>query len=145
MEYSQLSAGNKYQIKAVIKEEMRNNYSFTDGTYETAWEEFELRAEDIANMQDPNDPNNTHYPQEEEDNDPDDNNPSGDVSGDVSTNPEDKGGVDFDKISKILKEWWQVIASGISIVLIIIFTCKGASNLSKAKKRSEERRVGKEC
>ena len=57
-----------------------------------------------------------------------------DVSGDVSTNPEDKGGVDFDKISKILKEWWQVIASGISIVLIIIFTCKGASNLSKAKK-----------
>ena len=130
VEYSQLSAGNKYQIKAVIKEEMRNNYSFTDGTYETAWEEFELRAEDIANMQDPNDPNNTYYPQDEEDNDPDNNNPSGDVS----TNPEDKGGVDFDKISKILKEWWQVIASGISIVLIIIFTCKGASNLSKAKK-----------
>ncbi len=28
VEYSQLSAGNKYQIKAVIKEEMRNNYSF---------------------------------------------------------------------------------------------------------------------
>ncbi|MDE6372527.1 MAG: hypothetical protein K2L61_03175, partial [Clostridia bacterium] len=27
VEYSQLSAGNKYQIKAVIKEEMRNNYS----------------------------------------------------------------------------------------------------------------------
>ncbi len=130
VEYSQLSAGNKYQIKAVIKEEMRNNYSFTDGTYETAWEEFELRAEDIANMQDPNDPNNTYYPQDEEDNDPDNNNPSGDVS----TNPEDKGGVDFDKISKILKEWWQVIASCISIVLIIIFTCKGASNLSKAKK-----------
>ncbi|MDE7348779.1 MAG: hypothetical protein K2N53_03875, partial [Clostridia bacterium] len=52
VEYSQLSAGNKYQIKAVIKEEMRNNYSFTDGTYETAWEEFELRAEDIPNMQD---------------------------------------------------------------------------------------------
>ncbi|MCI9291657.1 MAG: hypothetical protein HFE32_07705, partial [Clostridia bacterium] len=35
---------------------------------------------------------------------------------------------------KFLKEYWQVIASGISIVLIIIFICKGASNLSKAKK-----------
>ncbi|WP_347296629.1 hypothetical protein, partial [uncultured Alistipes sp.] len=78
VEYSQLSAGNKYQIKAVIKEEMRNNYSFTDGTYETAWEEFELRGEDIPNMQDPNDPNNTHYPQEEEDpNKPGNNTPSG--------------------------------------------------------------------
>ena len=35
---------------------------------------------------------------------------------------------------KVYPLWWQVIASCISIVLIIIFTCKGASNLSKAKK-----------
>ncbi|MDE6211278.1 MAG: hypothetical protein K2G42_04840, partial [Clostridia bacterium] len=86
VEYSQLSAGNTYQIKAIIKEDMRNNYSFTDGTYETDWEEFELRAEDIPNMQDPNDPNNTHYPQEDEDDDsnnnPGDNNtPSGNDPG----------------------------------------------------------------
>ena len=61
---------------------------------------------------------------------PDDNNPSGDI-GSGNEPGEDKGGVDFDKITKIIKEWWQVIASCISIVLIIIFTCKGASNLKQ--------------
>ncbi len=132
VEYSQLSAGNKYQIKAVIKEEMRNNYSFTDGTYETAWEEFELRAEDIANMQDPNDPNNTHYPQEEEDNEPDDNNPSGDIN---SGNEPGGDGSALDELLKKLKELplWQLIASFISIILIIIFMSKGIGYASKAK------------
>ncbi len=125
---SQLKAGNSYKIRGKIKD--KNNYVFADGTYETEWESFEVREGDV--IYDPNDPSNPNYPQTDPDGD--NNNPSGDVSGDVSTNPEDKGGVDFDKISKILKEWWQVIASGISIVLIIIFTCKGASNLSKAKK-----------
>ncbi len=125
---SQLKAGNSYKIRGKIKD--KNNYVFVDGTYETEWESFEVREGDV--IYDPNDPSNPNYPQTDPDGD--NNNPSGDVSGDVSTNPEDKGGVDFDKISKILKEWWQVIASGISIVLIIIFTCKGASNLSKAKK-----------
>ena len=132
VEYSQLSAGNKYQIKAVIKEEMRNNYSFTDGTYETAWEEFELRGEDIANMQDPNDPNNTHYPQNEEDNEPDDNNPSGDINS--GNEPGGDGGA-LDELLKKLKEMplWQLIASFISIILIIIFMSKGIGYASKAK------------
>ncbi len=132
VEYSQLSAGNKYQIKAVIKEEMRNNYSFTDGTYETAWEEFELRGEDIANMQDPNDPNNTHYPQNEEDNEPDDNNPSGDINS--GNEPGGDGGA-LDELLKKLKEMplWQLIASFVSIILIIIFMSKGIGYASKAK------------
>ena len=136
VEYSQLSAGNKYHIKAVIKEEMRNNYSFTDGTYETAWEEFELRAEDIPNLQDPNDPNNTHYPQEDEDDDsnnPGDNNtPSGNDPS--SGNYGGGGSVDFGKVGEILKQWWQVIASVISIILIIIFTTKGIGYANKRKK-----------
>ena len=130
VEYSQLSAGNKYQIKAVIKEEMRNNYSFTDGTYETAWEEFELRGEDIPNMQDPNDPNNTHYPQEEEDpNKPGNNTPSGEPSSGNNV-----GGT-LDEILAKLKEipLWQLIASIVSIILILIFASKGIGYLSKSK------------
>ncbi len=131
--YEQMkSAAGDYKVRAKIKGAYIGNCSFASGNNETEWIDFELTEDDLANMQDPNDP--TLYPDDPDMQEPDNNNPSGDVSGDVSTNPEDKGGVDFDKISKILKEWWQVIASGISIVLIIIFTCKGASNLSKAKK-----------
>ncbi|MDE6210358.1 MAG: hypothetical protein K2G42_00060, partial [Clostridia bacterium] len=137
VEYSQMSAGNKYQIKAVIKQEMRNNYSFTDGTYETAWEEFELRAEDIPNMQDPNDPNNTHYPQEDEDNDsnnPGNNTPSGNIPGNSN------GGGTLDEILQKLKEipLWQIIASIISIILIIIFLSKTAGYESKRKKYNKK-------
>ncbi len=131
--YDQMkSKAGVYSVRAKIKGTYIGNCSFASGNNETEWIDFELTEDDLANMQDPNDP--TLYPDDPDMQEPDNNNPSGDVSGDVSTNPEDKGGVDFDKISKILKEWWQVIASGISIVLIIIFTCKGASNLSKAKK-----------
>ena len=130
--YDKLSAGNTYEIRAKIKEEQRGNYSFKDGTYETAWEEFELRGEDIANMQDPNDPNNTHYPQEEEDNDPDNNNPSGDINS--GNTPGEDNDVDVGAIGKFIKNYWREIASGISIVLIIIFLSKTASNESKRKR-----------
>ncbi len=130
--YEQMkSKAGVYSVRGKIKGAYVGNCSFANGGNETEWIDFELTEDDLANMQDPNDP--TLYPDDpdmQEPEEPDDNNPSGDVS----TNPEDKGGVDFDKITKIIKEWWQVIASGVSIVLIIIFTCKGASNLSKAKK-----------
>ncbi|MDE7079108.1 MAG: hypothetical protein K2O95_03215, partial [Clostridia bacterium] len=80
---------------------------------------------------DPNDPTNPNYPQT----DPDDPN----SSGDPSTDPDDKNGiVDFDKIGQVLKEWWQVIASVISIILIIIFTSKG---IGYANKRKENKRA----
>ncbi|MDE6758566.1 MAG: hypothetical protein K2J89_04735, partial [Clostridia bacterium] len=57
------------------------------------------------------------------------------------TSPEEPGNndptpgnnVDFDKVLDILKQWWQVIASVASIVLIIIFVAKGASYASKKK------------
>ncbi len=138
-----LVADTVYKIKASIKAQYQNNIKFSvaddyGSEYDTNYYTFSLTAADIAGgLYDPNDPSNPNYPQVDPDapnttpNDP--NIPSGDINSGNEPG-EDKGGVDFDKISKILKEWWQVIASGISIVLIIIFTCKGASNLSKAKK-----------
>ncbi|MDE7328821.1 MAG: hypothetical protein K2N57_03670, partial [Clostridia bacterium] len=39
-----------------------------------------------------------------------------------------------DKILDFLNQWWQVIVSGISILLIIIFVCKGASYAKERKK-----------
>ncbi len=130
--YDKLSAGNTYEIRAKIKEEQRGNYSFKDGTYETEWEEFELRGEDISNMHDPNDPSNPNYPQEEEDNDPDNNNPSGDINS--GNTPGKDNDVDLGAIGKFIKSYWREIASGISIVLIIIFLSKTASNESKRKR-----------
>ncbi len=125
---SQLKAGNSYKIRGKIKD--KNNYVFADGTYETEWESFEVREGDV--IYDPNDPSNPNYPQTDPDGD--NNNPSGDVNNSGNEPGGDKDGVNLDAIGKFLKEYWQVIASGISIVLIIIFICKGASNLSKAKK-----------
>ncbi|WP_416860288.1 hypothetical protein, partial [Helicobacter ganmani] len=134
--YEQMkSAAGDYKVRAKIKSEYANNCSFTSGS-ETGWQSFKLEDKDLANVQDPNDP--TLYPDDPDMQEPDNNNPSGDVSGDVSTNPEDKGGVDFDKISKIFKEWWQVIASGISIVLIIIFMAKTAGYESRRKKADKK-------
>ena len=120
-------AGNSYKIRGKIKD--KNNYVFADGTYETEWESFEVRDGDV--IYDPNDPSNPNYPQTDPDGD--NNNPSGDINN-SGNEPGDKDGVNLDAIGKFLKEYWQAIASGISIVLIIIFLCKGASNLSKAKK-----------
>ncbi len=148
--YDQMkSKAGVYSVRAKIKGTYIGNCSFASGNNETEWIDFELTENDLANMQDPNDP--TLYPDDpdmQEPEEPDDNNPSGDinsgnnpsgdVSGDVPTNPEDKGGVDFDKISKILKEWWQVIASGISIVLIIIFMAKTAGYESRRKKANKK-------
>ncbi|MDE5756314.1 MAG: hypothetical protein K2I23_04420 [Clostridia bacterium] len=142
VEFNNLAAGNKYKIKARIKDNMQGNYSFTDGTYETDWEEFELRPEDMAYIQDPNDPNNTHYPQDEnnEPNLPDDNPPSGVPSGEPSGNePGGDGNGGFGSLEDILKNLgdiplWQLITSVISIILIIVFLSKAASYESKRKK-----------
>ena len=45
-----------------------------------------------------------------------------------------KGGLSFDSVSEFLQEWWQVIASGISIVLIVVFLAKTASYENRRKK-----------
>ncbi|MDE7209805.1 MAG: hypothetical protein K2O31_07980, partial [Clostridia bacterium] len=95
------------------------------------------RAEDIPNMQDPNDPNNTHYPQEDEDNDfnnPGNNTPSGNIPGNSN------GRGTLDEILQKLKEipLWQIIASIISIILIIIFLSKTAGYESRRKKYNKK-------
>ncbi|MDE5616881.1 MAG: hypothetical protein K2I78_03745, partial [Clostridia bacterium] len=48
------------------------------------------------------------------------------------------GAVDFGKVGEVLKEWWQVIASVVSIILILIFTSKG---IGYASKRKENKRL----
>ena len=132
VDYKDLQAGNTYRIRAKIKDSEKNHFVFADGSMETEWQEFSVSAND--KLTDPNDPSNPYYPQIDPDLPTDGNEP---------TNPdgEDGDGEDgnsFDKVLEVLKEWWQVIASGVSIVLIIIFTAKG---IGYASKKKENKRV----
>ncbi len=70
---------------------------------------------------------NGNAPSEEETQNPSGNKPS---------DPDNNGGgkLDLGNIGKFLKEYWQAIASGISIVLIIIFLSKTASYEGRRKK-----------
>ena len=115
VEESQLEAGKTYTVKAKIKDEYKSNYEFVgvDGStlnegVETDGEEFEMKDYDPNDPNDPNHPDNPNNP----------NNPDGDNDNDGN------GSVDFEKVGEILKQWWQVVASGISIILIIIFLAK---------------------
>ncbi|MDE7337383.1 MAG: hypothetical protein K2N32_04640, partial [Clostridia bacterium] len=55
------------------------------------------------------------------------------------TDPDDTDSdTDFTNVAEFVKKWWQVVASGISIVLILIFTSKG---ISYASKRKENKRI----
>ncbi len=56
----------------------------------------------------------------------DSNNGGGNGIGGVGSgnNPGGDGGVNFDNVGELLKQWWQVIASVVSIILIIIFLSK---------------------
>ncbi|MDE6870013.1 MAG: hypothetical protein K2J75_04725, partial [Clostridia bacterium] len=132
LKFSDLKAGNTYKIRAVIKD--KTNYAFADGTYETAWKEFSVSANEV--MVDPSDPN--AYPDAPDDpNNPDDNSPSGnDPSG---NNPSGDGGT-LDEILEKLKEipLWQIITGVISIILTIIFLSKTASYDSKRRKYNKK-------
>ncbi len=137
-----IEADKVYQIKATIKEAYRNNiqFSIADGygsVYDTDYYTFSLSADDIAGgLHDPNDPTNPNYPQVDPDapnttpNNPDD--PTG-------GNGDDKdGNKTLEKIRKFLQDYWQVIVSGVSIVLIVAFTAKGLSYASKRRKAKKE-------
>ncbi|MDE7337537.1 MAG: hypothetical protein K2N32_05415, partial [Clostridia bacterium] len=132
VEYGSLEAGKTYTIKAVIKDGYESNYEFVglDGStlngegVETEEKEFEMKAYDPNDPDDPNNPNNP-------------NNPDGDNNGGDNNN-NGSGSVDFDKVAEVLKQWWQVIASVISIILILIFTSKG---IGYANKRKENKRI----
>ncbi len=133
VEESQLEAGKTYTVKAKIKDEYRSNYEFVgvDGStlnegVETDGEEFEMKDYDPNDPNDPNHPDNPNNP----------NNPDGDNDNDGN------GSVDFEKVGEILKQWWQVVASGISIILIIIFLAKTIGyerRRKEAKKENDER------
>ena len=133
VEESQLEAGKTYTVKAKIKDEYRSNYEFVgvDGStlnegLETDGEEFEMKDYDPNDPNDPNHPDNPNNP----------NNPDGDKDNDGN------GSVDFEKVGEILKQWWQVVASGISIILIIIFLAKTIGyerRRKEAKKENDER------
>ncbi|MDE5616907.1 MAG: hypothetical protein K2I78_03880, partial [Clostridia bacterium] len=132
VEYNELQAGNTYRIRAKIKESEKNHFIFEDGSVETGWQEFSVSAND--KLTDPNDPKNPYYPQE----DPDLPVDGEDPNGPDDPNGDNKDGTSFEKVLQVLKEWWQVIASGISIVLILLFTAKG---IGYASKRKENKRI----
>ncbi|MDE6372693.1 MAG: hypothetical protein K2L61_04035, partial [Clostridia bacterium] len=52
-------------------------------------------------------------------------------------NEDNKGGISFDNVGEMLKQWWQVIASGVSIVLIVAFLAKAASYESRRKRANK--------
>ncbi|MDE5756745.1 MAG: hypothetical protein K2I23_06620, partial [Clostridia bacterium] len=83
---------------------------------------------DLPDPENPDDPNlpSGEIPSGEE--------PSGDVSGNDPSGDNGGGTLSFGNIDEFLKQWWQVIASAISIVLIIIFLSKTAGYESKRKK-----------
>ena len=114
---STVEAGN-YKVIARIKSEYAGNYVFVDGDGQVlenanATEQtFEIEAQEPENPDDPIvpvDPTNPDDPQPPANED------------------------DFGNVVETLKKWWQVIASVISIILIIIFTAKGIGYGAKAK------------
>ena len=121
LQFSDLKAGNTYKVRAVIAD--KNNYVFADDTTETEWQEFTVSANE--QLYDPDDPNNPFYPGE------------GNENPNPPTDNED-GNFNFDKVTEAIKQWWQVIASAISIILIVAFTAKG---LDYASKKKENKRL----
>ncbi|MDE7191263.1 MAG: hypothetical protein K2O35_02150, partial [Clostridia bacterium] len=123
LKFSDLKAGNTYKIRAVIKD--KTNYAFADGTYETEWKEFSVSANEV--ISDPSDPGAYPDAPDEEPSNPDDNNP--DSGNDPGSGDQNGGGSGtLDEILEKLKEMplWQIIASVISIILILIFLSKTA-------------------
>ncbi|MDE6757902.1 MAG: hypothetical protein K2J89_01325, partial [Clostridia bacterium] len=127
VDYKDLKAGNTYRIRAKIKESEKNHFIFEDGSTETGWQEFSVSAND--KLTDPNDPTNPYYPQVDPELPTDSNDPTNDPNGETKN--------DFDKVIEVLKEWWQVIASAVSIVLIIIFVSKGIGYANKRKQNKK--------
>ncbi len=129
IDYDKLEVGKTYMIRGRIKEDQKANFIFADGTTETQWQEFTVNSGD--KLTDPNDSKNPYYPQIDPDlptdggnepiTPPDDNKPDEPM-------PDDGSGA-LDELLSKLKELplWQLLASGISIILILIFMGKTAS------------------
>ncbi|MDE5549581.1 MAG: hypothetical protein K2J13_04955, partial [Clostridia bacterium] len=112
----------KYTVMARIKSDYEDNYEFIDKKGNvlkeptiTDEQSFEIKEEPT-----PEDPNIPVDPENPED-------------------PKDPAtGFDFSKVGEVLKQWWQVIVSIISIILILIFVTKGIGYASKKKENSRQ-------
>ncbi|MDE6276144.1 MAG: hypothetical protein K2M75_06375, partial [Clostridia bacterium] len=110
-----LEVGKSYKVKAILKGEYGENYEFVADDGETV-------------LDDPTMSDTKDFTVEDKKN-----NGQGGNAG-IGSGNGIGGSLSFDNASKLLKEWWQVIASIISIILIIIFTSKGADYANKRKK-----------
>ncbi|MDE5990171.1 MAG: hypothetical protein K2H36_01135, partial [Clostridia bacterium] len=125
LEFSDLQPGNTYRVRAVVKDKYNN--IFSDGTTETEWKEFTIGANEV--LYDPTDPNSPDEPNAPID-------PDDPTDPTTPEDPEDNG--DFDKVLETLKDWWQVIVSGVSILFILLFLGKALAYESKRRKAKKE-------
>ncbi|MDE5756945.1 MAG: hypothetical protein K2I23_07640, partial [Clostridia bacterium] len=139
VEYKNLKAGVTYKIRARIKDNQLDKFIFDDDSTETDWKTFSVTANDLDNLKNPDSPDNPAYPQKDpelptQDEDPTD--PNGPGSGNVPGSGDEGGSGSLGDIIEKLKDipLWQLIASVISIILIIVFLSKTAGNESKRKK-----------
>jgi hypothetical protein len=126
LEFGDLKPGNTYYVRAVIKDN-EGNVALSDGTRYTEWKEFTVSEnETLYDPNDPNNPNNSDLPGGDGD--------GNDGDGD---NDKDGDGGALEEILAKIKELplWQLIASGISIILILVFTGKGIGYASKRTRR----------
>ncbi|MDE6189302.1 MAG: hypothetical protein K2G37_03340, partial [Clostridia bacterium] len=139
-----------YGIRAKIKTGQEKNFIFDNGKTTTDWVEFNYTQG--TTVYDPNSPDNPFYPQtpsEKPDAPSDDTTPpdgsNTPTDPDDPTNPSDGDDKDGDganetltKIKEFLQDYWQVIVSGVALILIIAFTAKGLSYASKRSKAKKE-------
>ena len=123
-----LKVGEEYTIIGRIKGDQQNNYEFAGGALETQPQTFSIAAGET--LRDPNSPNHPAYPTVDPDLPTDPEDPSDPTK---PTEPGKEGDTDFAKVGEFVKKWWQVIASGVSIVLAFIFFGKGIGYASKRK------------
>ena len=147
VDYANLQAGKKYQIRAKIKDSQLNNFIFADGTTETGWQDFSFTENERNELKDPNDPKNPSYPQKDPDlptgdgDEPGGNEPGGNEPGGNEPGGEDeeKPGTSFDfgKVGEFFRSYWREILSAVSIILIIAFLSKSISLAAKRKQNKK--------
>ena len=124
---STVEAGN-YKVIARIKNEHTGNYVFVDGdgqvleNVNSTEQAFEIEVKEPENPDDPTVPVDPENPDE--------------------TNQPPTTGFDINKLGEAIKEYWQLIASIISIILMLIFISKtiGYENKRKQNKKTIDKK-----
>ncbi|MDE5548833.1 MAG: hypothetical protein K2J13_01125, partial [Clostridia bacterium] len=110
---SELQAGKSYKVKAIIKDDYEDNYVFVDK------KGVELETQTTTDEQ------------------------TFTMNGETtSDSPKPGTSFDFGKIGEYVKEYWQLIASVISIILMLIFISKtvGYENKRKQNKKTIDKK-----